>query len=103
MVQGRFLRSRPSCKLRSKAPPPLPEILFDLDGDKSIKTIHHHNENRLPSMVSTPSKKTDNGIVNLMTSDEESTCSSSDDGSRSAAANGGEYSPSSSAEDNSQT
>jgi hypothetical protein len=87
------------------SPKPPPESLFYLDEDRSIKTIHLCNDNQLPPSVGEPhphQKKRTDKVVHLMNSDEESASSSSDDGSRSAAAKGDKYSPSSSAEENSQ-
>jgi hypothetical protein len=81
-----------------------PESLFNLDEDRSIKTVHLCNDNRLPSAGGStlPRKKPNTKVVELVSSDEESTSSSSDKGSHSAAANGDEVLPSSSAEDNGQ-
>jgi hypothetical protein len=87
-----------------KFPAPPPESLFNLDKDCSIKTIHLHNDNRLPSAGGTPppQKKSNTEVVKLANSDEDSASSSIDEGLRSAATNADEYAPSSSAEDNSQ-
>ncbi len=55
-----------------QAPPP--ETLFDLDGDRSIKTIHHCNEEQPNEGAgSTPPKK-GKGIVEVIgdSSEEES-------------------------------
>ncbi len=41
--------------LKKQAPPP--EMLFNLDGDRSIKTIHHCNEEQPNDVGSTPPKK----------------------------------------------
>jgi hypothetical protein len=90
---------------KQSRPKPPPESLFNLDKDRSIKTIHLRNDNRLPSTAGEPhplQKKPTNEAVHLMNSDEESASSSSDDGSRSAAAKGDKYSPSSSTEENGQ-
>jgi hypothetical protein len=68
-------------------PAPPPEALFNLDEDRSIKTIHLRNEQRLPSTgMTSPPQNTGNEIVNLTTSDGDSTSSSSDEGLRSDAA-----------------
>jgi hypothetical protein len=86
-------------------PNPPPELLFNLDEDRSIKTIHLRNEARLSLKEggSQPlQKKLIDKVVQPMSSDEESASSSRNEGLRSAAANGVEYSPSSSAEDNGQ-
>jgi hypothetical protein len=81
---------------------PPPEALFNLDGDRSVKTIHHRNENRPAPAAggSTPPRKDKNEVVNMASSDEESASSSSDEGSRSCAAEGDGNLPSSSVEDN---
>ena len=86
-------------------PKPPPELLFNLDEDHSIKTIHLRNKAQLSLKEggSQPlQKKSIDKVVQPTSSDEESASSSSDEGSRSAAADGVEYSPSSSAEDNGQ-
>jgi hypothetical protein len=83
---------------------PPPESLFNLNEDRSIKTIHLRNDNRLLSAggSSPPRQKLNTEVVELASFDEESASSSSDEGSRSAAANGDEVLPSSSAEENGQ-
>ena len=85
----------------SKAgPKPPPESMFNLDEDRSIKTIHHRNEANLLTRGNQPvSKKAASETVQLTSSDEESASSSSTDRSRSDATDGVEYSPTSSAED----
>ena len=90
---------------KQSRPKPPPESLFNLDKDRSIRTIHLRNDDRLPPTAGEPhplQKKPTNEVVNLTNSDEESASSSSDDESRSAATKGDEYSPSSSAEENGQ-
>ncbi len=70
-----------------KQPAPPPEALFNLDEDRSIKTIYLCNEQRLPSTgMTSPPRNTGNRIVNLTTSEGDSTSSSSDEGLRSDAA-----------------
>jgi hypothetical protein len=86
-------------------PKPPPESLFNLDEDRSIKTIHLRNETRLPLNADGPGrsqKKSSNEVVLLTNSDEESASSSSDEGSRSVTADGVDFPPSSSAEVNGQ-
>jgi hypothetical protein len=91
-------------KGRPKRPAPLPEALFNLDEDRSIKTIHLRNEQCLPSTgMTSPPQNTGNGIVNLTTSDGDSTSSSSDEGLRSDAANEDNDIPASSDEVNGLT
>ena len=87
------------------APRPPSESLFNLDKDRSIKTIHHRNNNRPTSAsgISPPRKRPNNEVVDATNSDEDSASSSSDDGSYSAAADGDEEDlPASSAEANGQ-
>jgi hypothetical protein len=87
------------------APRPPPESLFNLDEDRSIKTIHHRNENQpiLASGISPPRKRSNNEVVDATNSDEDSASPSSDDSSYSAAADGDEEDlPASSAEANGQ-
>jgi hypothetical protein len=79
------------------APPP--ESLFNLDEDRSVKTIHDRNMNRLPSAGHTPPRKT-NEIVQVASSDEDSASSSSEYGSRNATADGDDDAPVSSDEAN---
>ncbi len=82
---------------------PPPESLFNLDEDRSVKTIHLRNKNRLAPAASgtpPPQKKSNNEVLEMMSSDEDSASSSSDEGLRSAATNGDKNLPSSSFEDN---
>ncbi len=82
---------------------PPPESLFNLNKDRSIKTIHLRNENRLAPAASgkpPPQKKSNNEVVEMTSSDEDSASSSSDEGSRSAATDGDKNLPSSSVDDN---
>ena len=92
--------------IASKGGPKLPpESLFNLDEDRSIKTIHQRNEINLPpwSNGSQPAqKKSASEIVQLTSSDEDSASSSSIDGLHSTATKGVEISPPSSAEGTSQ-
>ena len=85
---------------------PPPESLFNLDEDRSVKTIHLRNENwPAPAAGGSPppQKQSNNEVVEVASSDEDSASSSSDDGSRSAATDGDEKHPSSSVEDNGMT
>ena len=69
-------------------PTPPPESLFNLNKERSIKTIHLRKDKRQPPKgVSSPMRKSGNGMVNLTTSDGDSASSSGDEGLRSAAAN----------------
>jgi hypothetical protein len=80
-----------------------PESLFNLNEDRSVKTIHLCNKNWLaPAAGGTPppQKKSNNKVVEMTSSDEDSASSSSDEGSRSAATDGDKNLPSSSVEDN---
>jgi hypothetical protein len=82
---------------------PPPESLFNLDKDRSVKTIHLRNDNWLAPATGglpPPQKKSNSKVVNLVSSDEDSASSSSEEGLRSAATNGDFYDPSSSVEDN---
>jgi hypothetical protein len=83
---------------------PPPESLFNLDKDRSIKTIHLCNDNWLaPAMggLPPPQKRLNSEVVNLASSDEDSASSSSEEGSRSAATDEDFYDPpSSNVEDN---
>ena len=81
---------------------PPPESLFNLDENRSIKTIHLRNKNRLaPAKGGSPppQKKSNNEVVEVASSDEDSASSSSDEGLRSAATDGDENLPSSTVED----
>jgi len=83
---------------------PPPESLFNLDKDRSIKTIHLRNNNRLAPAADglpPPQKKSNSEVVNLVSTDEDSASSSSEEGLCSAATDGDFYDPSSSVEDNS--
>jgi hypothetical protein len=78
----------------SKTPAPPPKTLFNLDKDRSIKTIHNCNEKQLPSVGSpAPPKKLNPKVVKLTESDEDPASSSGDDGSRSAATDGDDDAP----------
>ncbi len=95
------LKIGPAKKSSLKTLPPPPESLFNLDKDC---TIHLCNDNQLSSAGGTPlpQKKSNTKVIKLANSDEDSASLSSDEGSRSAASDGDEYTPFSSAEDNSQ-
>ncbi len=56
--------------LEKQAPPP--ETLFDLDRDRSIKTIHHRKEEQPNNAGSTPPKKGKEKDVIDVSSEEES-------------------------------
>ncbi len=93
----------PATKGGPKRPTPPPKTLFELDGERLVKTIHQHNKKSQPFAGSTPpARKTGTRIINLMASDEDSTSSSSDKGLRSAASDGDAKSPSLSDKDNGQ-
>jgi hypothetical protein len=55
---------------KKQAPPP--EMLFDLNGDRSIKTIHQHNEAQPSSAGCTPLKKKRGKEMIDVSSEEES-------------------------------
>ena len=61
----------------SKKQAPPPETLFNLDGERSIKTIHQRNKAQPSNMGSTPPKKgKDEDLINISSeeeSDKEST------------------------------
>ena len=86
---------------KSKKPAPPPESLFNLEDDRSVKTVHHHHEVEQEAITAgnTPPRKGKNKIVELASSDEDSASSSSQDGLRAADAVGDGDSPTSSAED----
>jgi hypothetical protein len=78
----------------SKTPAPPPETLFNLDKDRSIKTIHNCNEKQLPSAGSpAPPKKSNPEVIRLTDSDEDPASSSGDDRLRSAATDGDDDAP----------
>ena len=79
--------------IKNLAPPP--ETLYNLDEDRSIKTIHMRNEIRQPSAGSTPPRNNGSKIVDTTRSDEDSASSSSAKGPRYASADGEESSPAS--------
>jgi hypothetical protein len=88
---------------------PLPEALFDLDGERSIKTIHQCNEAQPSNVGTTPPKKgKTKELINISSkeeadADKESAPSLGRQGrSRAAAAIGEEESPASSDEDDGQ-
>ena len=87
---------------KSKKPAPPPESLFNLEEDRSVKTVHHRHEEEQQEATTagnTPPRKGKNEVVELASSDEDSASSSSLDGPRAADAVGDEDSPTSSAED----
>jgi hypothetical protein len=87
---------------KSKKPAPPPESLFNLEEDRSVKTVHHRHEEVQEATTTagnTPPRKGKNEIVELASSDEDSASSSSHDGPCAADAVGDVDSPASSAED----
>jgi hypothetical protein len=84
-----------------KKPAPLPETLFNLEKDQSVKTVHHRHEEQQAATTAgnTPPRKGKNKIADLASSDGDSASSSSQDRPRAADAVGDEDSPTSSAED----
>jgi hypothetical protein len=80
-------------EIKTLAPPP--EMLYNLDKDCLIKTIHNCNEQHLPSMGRTPPRKNGLEIVDMASSDGASASLSSTKGSREASADGDELSPAS--------
>jgi hypothetical protein len=80
---------------------PLLETLFNLDKDRSVKTIHHQHENRQPLVELTQTRKFGNESIKMMTSkDEGSTLSSCDEELHTAVPKGDGIGPSPSAGDN---
>jgi hypothetical protein len=84
-------------KMQKPAPPP--ETLFNLEEDRSIKTVHHCHEQAAITAGSTPPRKGKGEVVNVASSDEESAFSSSQDRPRTEAAVGDEDFSASSDED----
>jgi hypothetical protein len=87
----------------SKKQAPPPETLFNLDGERSIKTIHQRNKAQPSNMGSTPSKKgKDKDLINISCKEESDKGSTPLPGkqamSRAAAAVGEDESPTSSNE-----
>jgi hypothetical protein len=85
---------------KPKKPAPPLETLFNLEDDRSVKTVHHCHEQAVTTVGSTPPWKGKGEVVKMASSDEESASSSSQDGPRTAAAIGDEDSPTSSDEGN---
>ena len=85
---------------KKQAPPP--ETLFDLDGDRSIKTIHHRNEEKPNEGAgSTPPRKSKGNVEVVDDSDEDSESSlENQERPRAAATVRGDALPTSSDEDN---
>ncbi len=75
---------------KTKKPAPPPETLFNLEEDRSIKTVHHCHEQAATTAGSTPPWKGKGEVVNVASSDEESASSSSQDRPRTEAAVGDE-------------
>jgi hypothetical protein len=86
---------------KSKKPALPPETLFNLEEDRSVKTLHHHHEQAATTAGSTPPRKSKGEVVNVASSDEESASSSSQVSPHTAAAVGDEDSSASSDEDDS--
>jgi hypothetical protein len=86
---------------KSKKPAPPPESLFNLEEDRSVKTVHHRHKvvQEATTAGNTPPRKGKHEIVELASSDEDSASSSSQDGPCAADAVGDVDSPTSSAED----
>jgi hypothetical protein len=84
---------------KTKKPAPPPETLFNLEEDRSIKTVHHHHEQAATTTGSTPPWEGKGKVVNVASSDEESASSSSQDRPRTKAAIGDEDFSASSDED----
>ena len=89
---------------KKQAPPP--ETLFNLDGDRSIKTIHHRNEEKPNEGAgSTPPRKGKGNVEVVDNSSEEESDGDSESSSenqerpRAAATVRGEASPTSSDEE----
>jgi hypothetical protein len=57
---------------KSKKPAPLPETLFNLEEDRSVKMVHHHHEEQQEATTAgnTPPQKEKHEIVELASSDE---------------------------------
>ncbi len=93
----------PATKGGLKRLTPPPKILFNLDKNCSVKSIHICNEKRLPPAGSTtPPRKPATKIVRLTGSDEDSASSYGDERSCFAAANEDDDAPSPSDVDNGQ-
>jgi hypothetical protein len=84
---------------KSKKPAPPPGTLFNLEEDRSVKTVHHCHEQAVTTAGSTPPWKGKGKVVNVASSDEESASSSSQVRPCTAAAIGDEDSSASSDED----
>ncbi len=85
----------------SKKTAPPPKTLFNLEEDRSIKTVHHRHEEQQAATTAgtTPPRKGNNKIVVVASSDEDSASLSSQDRPGATDAVGDEASPTSSAED----
>jgi hypothetical protein len=84
---------------KTKKPAPPPETLFNLEEDRSIKTLHHHHEQAATTAGITPPWKGKGKVVNVASSDEQSASSSSQDRPCTEAAVGDEDFSASSDED----
>ncbi len=86
---------------KSKKPALLPETLFNLKEDWSVKTVHHrHNEQQAATLAgNTPPRKGKGKVVKVASSDEDSASLSSPVRQRTKDAVGDEDSPTSSEED----
>ena len=96
-----FANLGPTANGQPKKTAPPPETLFNLEEDRSVKTVHHrHEEQQAATTASTtPPRKGNNKIVEVASSDEDSASLSSQDRPRATDAVGDEDSPTSSAED----
>jgi hypothetical protein len=86
---------------KSKKPAPPPKILFNLEEDRSVKTVHHrHDEQQAATLAgNTPPRKGKGEVVEVASSDEDSASLSSPVRPRTKDAVGDEDSPTSSEED----
>jgi hypothetical protein len=86
---------------KSKKPAPPPKILFNLEEDRSVKTVHHHHNVQQAATLAgnTPPRKGKGKVVEVASSDEDSASLSSPVRPRTKDAVGDEDSPTSSEED----
>jgi hypothetical protein len=77
-IKDAFADLGTSAKGNPKKQAPPPETLFNLDEDKSVKTVHQcHKQVAATNTGSTPPRKGTGEIVNVTALDEESASSSS--------------------------
>ena len=90
---------------KSKKTAPPPETLFNLEEDRSVKTVHHRHEEQQAATTAdtTPPWKGNNKIVEVASSDKDSASLPSQDGPRATDAVGDEDSPTSNAEHDGNT